>query len=330
MHGKAALVIIFNHRYDKNIALLEKLYKDRFAHIYYLVPFYDGERTDVISVYENSYQYQGYIAQGLRSFFRPEFRHYLFVADDLLLNPAINEDNYEDHFGLDEDTSFVPEPFAAHDLHNGETLRFEVYKRRGKDRFYWWRLMDLAKYRHRVEGLENASEMPTYQEAELRLKQHGFVMQPLTFMDLYGPPPRLPKTKASWKATWQYLKRLRHYQWAYKLDYPAVASFSDILIVSEKSIRKFAHYCGVFAANALFVEFAIPTALLLASDRVMTEPKLQRRGDIYWSYTERETSNYMEAMKPYGNDLCHLLERFPVEKLYIHPIKLSRWQMQAC
>ena len=58
------LVIVFNHRYDKNIAALEKIYRKKFFNIKFLVPFYNGDREDVIPIYENSHYFQGYFAQG--------------------------------------------------------------------------------------------------------------------------------------------------------------------------------------------------------------------------------------------------------------------------
>ena len=326
MPGKVALVIIFNHRYDKNIAVLERLYRDRFPDIYYLVPFYDGDHPNVIPVYQNSYQYQGYIAQGFQSYFDDAFEHYLFVADDLLLHPTIDASNYREHFGLDLDASFIPEPFEVHRLHNNETLRFETYRRRGTDKFYWWRLIDLARYRHRVEGLENSAEMPTYDEAKLLLEAHGYAVQHLDFTDLYGPFPNVFGRNQRRKDIFRHLKSMRHYRPGYRIDYPTVASFSDIAIVSKRAIQKFAHYCGVFATNGLFVEFALPTALLLASKKVVTEPKLGKRGSVHWSYTEAEAKRVKQFMEPYGNELHRLMERFPADKLYIHPIKLSRWK----
>jgi len=57
---KAALILIYNHRYDKNIEILEKIYSKRFSVIFHLVPFYDGNRDNVIPVYENSYYFEGY------------------------------------------------------------------------------------------------------------------------------------------------------------------------------------------------------------------------------------------------------------------------------
>jgi hypothetical protein len=43
METKVALLVIYNHRYDKNITRVEALYKKRFSHIYHVVPFYDGK-----------------------------------------------------------------------------------------------------------------------------------------------------------------------------------------------------------------------------------------------------------------------------------------------
>ena len=74
-----ALIIIYNHRYDKNISVLEKLYNSRFSDIYHLVPFYDGNKTNVIPVYENSFYFQNYVAQGLKSYFNEKYKHYFFI-----------------------------------------------------------------------------------------------------------------------------------------------------------------------------------------------------------------------------------------------------------
>lgn len=325
MKTTAALIIIYNHRFDKNIAVLEEIYRHRFTHIYHLVPFYDGPLPNVIAVYENSYRFQGYIAQGLTHFFNEEFEHYLFVADDLMLHPAIDETNYKAHFNLEAATSFIPEVMEVHQLLNNETLHFMSYKKGGKIKWHWWRLRDLVKYKHGAEGIENETEMPGYAEAAALLKEHGYTMKPLKFIDLFGPVPTSIRTKQDRKEAFYYMARWRKYKRQYRIAYPVVASYSDIVIVSGASIKKFAQYCGVFATNGLFVEFAIPTALLLASKEVVTEPLIGKRGSIYWTYTKPEQEAFAAAMKPFENKLSRLLQNFPAGKLYIHPLKLSKW-----
>ncbi|HTD94780.1 MAG TPA: hypothetical protein VK644_13240, partial [Chitinophagaceae bacterium] len=96
----ACLVIVFNHRYDKNIPVLERMYSGRFRHIYFLVPFYDGAHPNVIPVYESSNFFQSYFAQGFHRFFREEFTHYIFLGDDCVLNPSITESNVLEQTGL--------------------------------------------------------------------------------------------------------------------------------------------------------------------------------------------------------------------------------------
>ena len=331
MSKKVALIFVFNHRYDKNIPVLEKIYKDRFSNIYHLVPFYDGDRLNVIPVYENSFYFQGYIAQGLQHYFAEEFVHYLFVADDLILNPSINEDNYAEYFKLSPTTSFIPEIFQLHHLSNNNTLRFEKFNNiRGQlNKLYWWRIKDVVNYQHKKEGVETRNEMPGFEEAEAIFKKHGYFVKPLTYLDAYGGlfPMSLKTHEKRMKAA-RFLYHVKSHRRKYRLSYPLVGAYSDLVIVAQSSIKKFCHYCGVFAANELFVEFAVPSALLLASDEVVTEPVLGKRGDIYWTYTQEEAANYDSEMQVFHYKLRELLLHFPKDKLYIHPIKLSKWNTQ--
>ncbi|MBN8650204.1 MAG: hypothetical protein J0L67_02190 [Cytophagales bacterium] len=95
--SKVALIIIFNHKFEKNLPALKNIYQERFEDIYFVIPFYAGSETNVIPVYDHSYYFQGYIAQALK-FISHKFDHYLFIADDLFLNPAINQSNYSNFF----------------------------------------------------------------------------------------------------------------------------------------------------------------------------------------------------------------------------------------
>jgi hypothetical protein len=327
--GKVALIFVFNHRYDKNIDILERIYKDRFSHIYHIVPFYNGGKKNVISVYENSFYFEGYLAQAYAKYFNEEYENYFFVADDLILNPGINESNYKDHFGLTNGQSYIPEIFCLDNLTNRETLHFTLDKSfiKKESKFHWWRIKQAVRYEHENEGVENAKELPGYVEAMDKLKKHGYHVKPLTFHDLYGYFPRLSALGRERMHALRYLYRINRYNRKFKLAYPIVASYSDILIVSKSAIAKFCHYCGVFASNHLFVEYAIPTALLLATEKVITEREIGKRGIIYWP--QHEPAIYEEGIGKYDYKLSNLLQNFPENKLYIHPIKLSKWQTET-
>lgn len=329
MSDKVALIFIFNHRFDKNIPVLEKLYKSRFSNIYYLVPFYDGDQPNVIPVYENSFYFQGYIAQGLKHYFSEKFEHYIFVGDDLILNPAINENNYKEYFNLSEKASFIPEIFNLHNLTNNDTLRFETFNNLpgSPPKFYWWRIGEVINYHHPKNGAETSKDLPSFSDADTILKKHGYTVKPLTYQDLRGGifPLSFNNRQHRIHAA-KYLFHLNPLKKQYTLSYPLVGSYSDVVIVSQASIKKFCHYCGVFAVNELFVEFAIPTALLLASEEVVTEPQLGKRGEIYWTYSKEEADAYEKQMQFYHYNLQELISNFPKEKMYIHPIKLSKWK----
>ncbi len=105
---KVALVIIYNHQYNQNIDILERMYKNRFSNIYHLVPFYKDDKSNVIPVYCSSYCFQGYVAQGFKNYFNEDFDHYFFIGDDLILNPLINESNYREHLKLEKEACFIP------------------------------------------------------------------------------------------------------------------------------------------------------------------------------------------------------------------------------
>ena len=90
---KIAVLIIYNHHYVKNIPLIEKLYKGKFSHIYHIMPFYNGNEKNIISVYESSFRFQSYISQAYQKIKEMDFTHYFIVADDMLLNPDLTESN---------------------------------------------------------------------------------------------------------------------------------------------------------------------------------------------------------------------------------------------
>lgn len=298
MRETPALVIVYNHRYDRNIETLERLYRHRFSHIYHLMPFYTGDKPNVISVYENSHYFQGYMAQGLHKYFHVDYSHYLFVADDLILNPAITERNYVEHLHLRRDTSFLP---------NFITLQ---------ERTVWWpRAREALEYRLSGRGAEVQNELPAHDDAIERFRAHGLAVAPLTFAQVFPPAGNarghcrrlLLKIEHSLKRT------------AFTLSYPLVGSYSDIVAVSATCIRQFCHYCGVFAATHLFVELAVPTALVLSANEIVTENDLTLRGKALWTREEHS------ELSPFRRDIKALLSAFPSNYLYLHPIKLSQW-----
>ena len=50
------------------------------------------------------------------------------------------------------------------------------------------------------------------------------------------------------------------------VNYPLALGYSDIFVVPHNSLDSICHFLGVFAAMNLFVEIAIPTAIMLVAN----------------------------------------------------------------
>lgn len=284
--GSVVLVIIHNHPHYANIATLDRLYGSRFRHIRHLAPFFTGSASHVVPVYENSRCFQGYVSQAVSRIVDDAFDHYLFVADDLLLRPDISEDTYRERLRLGPEACFLPGFVELHRLTE-----------------YWPRATEAARWNPNVLGAQIVGLLPDASTAAARFARFGLTAEPLTYFQVMN---RQPATDAE--------RRVR-----YAMRYPLVGGYSDIFAVSRRCIRPFAHLCGLFAVGRLFVELAIPTALVLAADEIVTEQALPYQGRALWTAEDRA------ILDRYGGSLRRLLDEFPDQHLYLHPIKLSQW-----
>jgi hypothetical protein len=325
MSPKVALIVIFNHRYDGNLEKLDRLYGPRFSSIRYLMPFYDGPRSDVIPVYENSYYYQGYIAQAVDRLQSEGFSHYVFIGDDVLLNPALNEKNLCSLLGLDGATAFTDD---FRPLHVGG---------------HWPRKREALEFFVTARGSEGAKYLPTNQEIERRLMRYGYeparlidhahAWQPPNF-SIPVPPPKAGgggkwlaylklRAKATFFCALEWFKYRRKRGEKHALPFPLIGGFSDFFVLPTASLKQFSRYCGIFASMKLFVEIAIPTALAIAVDAVRTVGQTAYRSGYMWS---KDESDALESV--HQKNLNHLLSHFPNDVLFYHPVKLSRWSFE--
>jgi hypothetical protein len=303
--NNVALIIIYNHQYNENIETIEHIYKNRFSNIFHLVPFYNGYKRNVIPVYESSYYFQGYVSQGFKSFYNEDYLHYFFVADDMILNPVIDENNFCEYFSLSAVTSFISRLSAI-----DEARRF------------WPMNLHAILYNTKSPGVEASNQLPTYGEADEALKKFGINNMPIRFEYIWETPQTagewLYKIRTDMLYIARYLKN-KIYPKKYHLSYPLVRSYSDIFIIDSTTIKQFCHYSGIFAASRLFVELAIPTAIVFSAKEVKTEKDIQLKGKALW------TKEDLSLLDKYEFRLDNLLNNFPKDQLYLHPVKLSKW-----
>lgn len=262
-------VIVFNHKYNSNIEKLKKIYQNRFKNIFFLVPFYDGDAKNVFPVYESSFQFQGYFAQAFKNYYKSKYDYYIFIADDLILNPKLNSNNIINSLNLNKDKAYIK--FIA-SLKQSLNWSWEHYE-------------ESIRTFNTYQGVNILNEMPSCEESFELIKNKGFDIE----LDNNMP-------------------------------YPLYMGYSDFIIIPQKCIHKFIKLCGVFAAMNLFVETAIPTAMLLSCDKITFESESPYRGIEYWDEKDK-----ISIEEKHNKDLNHLFNNFGDDLLYYHPIKLSRW-----
>lgn len=264
---KVALMVVYNHRYDKNIPLVERLYEGKFTHVYHLIPFYDGNKDNVIPVYDSSYYFQNYIAQAFTHLADKGFTHFLTVADDMVLNPAVDEHNLWTMMGIADDDCYIS--------------RLTVMQERPT---FWMHTTKALKYKVRQAGVEIERVLPSKEEAVRRFARHGL------------PTTKVPIRRLLPRSVRQLKKHvIGQMPFSRTMDYPLVGGYSDIFLVTRHEMARFCQYCGAFAATKLFVEIAIPTALFLTAESVKTDKDvLLKRGDVW----DENITRFGAALRP--------------------------------
>ncbi len=307
--GKVCLSIIFNHKYNNNIPILEKIYKKRFSNLFYIVPFntdtIEGIAEDrIISVYETSYCFQGYITQAYNKIKSDEFTHYMFIGDDQILNPKLNEDNIISELGLRENESYIKEIIPYDEIFKG-SLKDQSNKLYN----------NLTAFRMNV-GVSYQSEIPSYEEACKKCEQHNLKISkklPLKFFMQKGylSPKYFPLTLVTLG-----INKGR------ELPYPLFKAYSDMIIIDKYSINEFARISGVLAAMNMFVETAIPLAMVLSCQIIKTEKDLKA-----WHGVENWNDDITIFEVRFNKNIDLLFDNFGDDVIYYHPIKLSKWRM---
>lgn len=314
--AKVKAVFLFNHRFEANLALLDRIYAPRFDKRHVIMPFATAPGAKLSRVYELGRNFSGHIAQSAREWIEHGVTHYAIIADDLLLNPALDQAN------LIERLQLAPNEAYTKNLISLDALRFA-----------WpWAGEAAVTFARSAQAIDLRGLLPPENEAKARFEGLGIAF----------PPPAVLGARASVQTHRQIIgKARRAYFRAWSLGrrpaaYPLLAGYSDFLVVPASAIERFVAYCGVFAALNLFAEVAVPTALALAADRVRTElplnthfldpvPASRNSGSLkgveIWTAEDLARHAWVD-----DDNLERLLARFPADCLYVHPIKLSRYR----
>ena len=303
MQHDVCLVIVFNHRYDSNIPKLRKIYEKRFSVIRFLVPFYDGNDKDVITVYECSYEFQGYFAQAYKELEGTGCECFLFIGDDLILHPLVSESNFESYFKLENKRFFIQ---GLSELNH-------------KGRIAW----EHSRYSSRAflsEGTSWKTELPDYDKALRRFNKFFGKKYNEIYDDIFFDAPieagELDRLKESF-----YIQNGERWD----IPYPMAYGYSDIFVINRDSLYEFTRKCGIFAAMNLFVEISIPTAAVLTFKR--SEVSLLKDTGMT-KVLQWDDEEYFKNIGPlYDYSFSDFYDSWDDKMLYVHPIKLSKWKV---
>ena len=316
-----ALVVIYNQNFEKNIQKIRDIYSSRFSKIVQIMPFYYGCDPDVIPVYGTCYQFQAYYVQARRQLLEVDCDRFLFIADDLLLNPKINERNVAEQLKLAPGDFYI-DCFA--DVASGEFTRAvtEAHRIQTKQR-------DLDASASRI--------LPSYEEAFKILKDRGLATT--TRLRKYVPllrPLKRPLVRKAKKNAfnmlrngYHILKRLSYLVFPRRMKYPCVYGYSDIVSIPKSRYEDWVRYVEVFTVWRMFVELSIPTAMALLKDvKIVTNEHLELKSGNVWYPQDQHHHLTMERVienlvEETGGTVRLLAEKFPPQYLYLHPVKLS-------
>ena len=342
--GTVALVIIYNHHYPQNVDQLNDMYGKRFSSVTHLIPNYMGDRDDVVPVFGNGHQFHSYVAQAYHHLAPLDADHFLFIGDDLILNPAIEASTVPTTFGLQGERCFLPFFLPLWDLDRYYALAHDAY--------YW---------RPTLPGAEVADLLPSVTQAQERFEKAGYRVRSLAYSAVHLPAlvtskapgeTRKLDTGAKHKGLvarlyenerGRALIRAAYTKVALPLEsrrkrvdlsYPLIGGYADIFVLPKAHLRQFSTYCGLFAAGGLYCEAAIPTAMVLTTSDIVTEAHLPAAGQAlgespiigaqHWHAGPRR-----DFAAEYEGDLTRFLDRFPPDLLYVHPVKVSAFTPQA-
>jgi hypothetical protein len=301
---------------------IRSLYEDRFSSVIQIMPFYSGSDSDVIRVFGNSFQFHGYIAQARRILSEIDCNRYLFVGDDLILNPHINEDTISSMMKIDAEDCFYP---GFHDVSTGDCLRGT---------------MEAHNFAFPPAGIDGGvlANLPPKEEAFRILHAKG-LMESMTLSRI---TPYLPEFKdtairnlqTNYKIlrarAWHYRNALRYRLQPRTASYPVVFGYSDIFSLPKVKLDEFCDMIEIFASIQMFVELAIPTTLALHDWNIVHENDLDLKSLNVWFpqdpklFSSKSTIISKLEMDT-GLKLDNISRDFPEDYLYMHPVKLSKW-----
>lgn len=258
----------------------------------------------------SSHQFHGYLIQAYERLKNIPCTHFLFIGDDLIINPDFDE------------TNFV----ARTNMHGKKFLTTGISPLNKPNGFRWHWTADSSKPFY--DGAASWREsIYSYDAALAKFNEFFGAKYPETYdADFFGKPYAPGgNVFGQWNNIEEFSAMVNLFVRlngnSLKIPYPMAHGYSDIFCVERGSLFEFSRLCGIFLAMNMFVEIAIPTAAVLTYKRndVTLFPENSRQ--VLWG------GNKARFMNKYGKDFNRLYNEWDAQIAFVHPVKLSMWKM---
>lgn len=298
----AALCLVYNHNYEGNVDRLNDMYTSRFSAVRHLMPFAHRSDATILPVMASSWNFQSHVAQNWQALISLDVEWFIFAGDDLVLHPDLDQDNLVERFALAGSQAFIKR------LRSLSEVSFGWY--------FWDRGVQPWL---RATGVEWQNILPSAKSAAASFVRHGLpTSSAMTFKNMC-PAEGMEGRGVSRRALLRGARALLLHG-GIDPGYPLAMGYSDIFILHRSVLRDFACYAGVMGAMGVFAEVAIPTALCLATESIVREVDLHDAGREIWTFAEQR-----ELVVQHGGELNALLQSWPPDLLWLHPVKFSEW-----
>ena len=296
--SKVCLSFVFNHQFEKNIPKLLRIYKERFATIRFLSPFSGWkENSDIIPIYETSIHFQGYFAQAY--FHLPkDFDYYVFCADDLILNPQLNEENIIQKLNC-EKSAYIKylNPIWEHS-------------------FAWHKFEECLSFPDEKNPIPIKQFLPEREKLLETYEKHGFHYRNLGMHNFQG----IHEKTVSLNRIINGIKYLFNYGFKRYVHFPLIEGYSDLIVIPGNNLKLFCHLCGIFAGMNLWVDAAIATSMVLSCENITQESDHGLMGSELWNPIDAQ-----KLISKAEGKIEKISDLFSEKTSYIHPIKLSEF-----
>lgn len=305
MNPRVCVCVLMNHPFPRNIPLLRRLYADRFSTLLFLMPLERmPDDPDVITIYRGSYVHAAYVTDAREQLRAISCDYFIFVHDDVLLNPSLDENSFRALFPLGPGDAYISRFGTTGGSIGHWTWLFGCAPKMlfPKSQLFGSgiEIDTLRKYLPPRQAFEESLSRRGLQAGSRLVLTHeafGDVERQPSRVLLHGLSAHLPEGTPEQQEQDRICLQVEHGlvdalanasrlqrggaaapngEEVVELPIPLLSSgyFADFYILPSSRLADFAHYIGVTAAANIFVELVVTSFLSVCCDYVWTADEL--------------------------------------------------------